>query len=227
MMIKYESKKLFYDKYIYKLGVHNPVAFIFRNKNLSHARKVIDELNSNVDNQKTLQYKTCADALRHIDITVDELHDLKYLLTQFKENTEFMVRCEGRKMGVFSNNDNWLKQLSKKLNCVCDFYEPADDLIDVLLNNKNILVKNPPFAYEYKITLGDKVIDSNFYNWAKLNPNKVRVSPGLLKTIYDKGYVKGKYLYLRDAKILTLAHLFLSGNISRIDTIVLKGDVDK
>ena len=61
----------------------------------------------------------------------------------------------------------------------------------------------------------------------KANADKVRVSPGLLRTIYNKGYTKGRYLYLRDAKVLTLAHLFLSGNITRIDTIVLKDDVDK
>jgi len=120
-----------------------------------------------------------------------------------------------------------VKQIAKKLNCVCDFYEPASDTFDTLINNKNILIKNPPWDHKYKITLGDKTIDSNFYNWAKLNPDKVRVSPGLLKTIYDKGYVKGKYLYLRDEKVLTLAQLFLGGNITRIDTIVIKEDVDK
>ena len=227
-MIKYESKKLFYDTYIYKLGVYNPVAFIFRNKNLSHARKVIDELQFNIDNKENLQYKTCPTALRHIDVHVDDIHDLKYLLTQFQEdNSEYMVRCEGRKMGIFSNDERWLTQISKNLNCVCDFYEPHENTIDILINNKNILIKNPPFSYEYKVTLGDKIIDSNFYNWAKVNADKVRVSPGLLRTIYNKGYTKGKYLYLRDAKILTLAHLFLSGNITRIDTIVLKDDVDK
>ena len=226
-MIKYETTKLFYDRYIYKLGIYNPVAFIFRNKNLSKARKVIDELQFNIDNDEKLQYKTDPSALRHIEVHVDDIHDLKYLLSQFQHNTDYTVRCEGHKMGIFSNNDEWLKQISKRLNCVCDFYEPDEKTIDILVNNKNILIKKPPFKYQYKATLGDKIIDSNFYNWAKANADKVRVSPGLLRTIYNKGYTKGRYLYLRDAKVLTLAHLFLSGNITRIDTIVLKDDVDK
>ena len=227
MMIKYESKKLFYDKYIYKLGVYNPIGFNFRNKNLSKARKAIDELQFNIDNAEKLQYKNDPTSLRHVDVHIDDIHDLKYLLFQFETNSEYTIRCEGRKMGIFSNNEEWLKQIAKKLNCVCDFYEPASDTFDTLINNKNILIKNPPWDHKYKITLGDKTIDSNFYNWAKLNPDKVRVSPGLLKTIYDKGYVKGKYLYLRDEKVLTLAQLFLGGNITRIDTIVIKEDVDK
>ena len=91
-MIKYETKKLFYDKYLYKLGVHNPLGFIFRNKNLSHARSVIDDLQLSQEEDQPIQYKTCADALRHIDITVDELHDLKYLLTQFQEAENFLEK---------------------------------------------------------------------------------------------------------------------------------------
>ena len=224
-MIKYETTKLFYDKYLFKLGIYNPVAFIFRNKNLSHARTIIDDLQ--LHQEEPIQYKTCSDALRHIDLTVDELHDLKYLLTQFQDQTDFMVRCEQNKMGIFSNNDSWLKRVGKKLDCVCDFYEPADSTIDLLLNSKNVLIKNAPFDHKYKVTLGENSIDRNFYNWAKNTPDKVRVSPGLLRTIQENGYVKGKYLYFRDEKVLTLAMLFLSGNIGRIDRIVLKEDVDK
>ena len=226
-MIKYETKKLFYDKYLYKLGVYNPLGFIFRNKNLTNARAVIDELQLHQEEDQPIQYKTCADALRHIDINVDELHDLKYLLTQFQETENFMVRCEQRKVGIFSNDDGWLKRIGKKLDCLCDFYEPAESTANLLLGNKNILIKDTPFAYEFKVTLGSGKIDPNFYNWAKTNPEKVRVSPGLLRVIGQRGYVKGKYLYLRDEKVLTLAMLFLSGNISRLDTIVVKQDIDK
>ena len=226
-MIKYETKKLFYDKYLYKLGVHNPLGFIFRNKNLSHARSVIDDLQLSQEEDQPIQYKTCADALRHIDITVDELHDLKYLLTQFQEAENFMVRCEQRKLGIFSNDDTWLNRVGKKLDYLCDFYEPAESTASLLLENKNVLIKNTPFEYKYKVTLGSGKIDPNFYNWAKTNPEKVRVSPGLLRAIGQRGYVKGKYLYLRDEKVFTLAMLCLSGNIGRVDTIVIKQDVDK
>ena len=139
-MIKYESKKLFYDKYIYKLGVYNPIGFIFRNKNLSKARKAIDELQFNIDNAEKLQYKNDPTSLRHVDVHIDDIHDLKYLLFQFETNSEYTIRCEGRKMGIFSNNEEWLKQIAKKLNCVCDFYEPASETFDTLINNKNILI---------------------------------------------------------------------------------------
>ena len=194
-MIKYETTKLFYDKYLFKLGIYNPVAFIFRNKNLSHARTIIDDLQ--LHQEEPIQYKTCSDALRHIDLTVDELHDLKYLLTQFQDQTDFMVRCEQNKMGIFSNNDSWLKRVGKKLDCVCDFYEPADSTIDLLLNSKNVLIKNAPFDHKYKVTLGENSIDRNFYNWAKNNPDKVRVSPGLLRTIQENGYVRANiYIFV-------------------------------
>jgi hypothetical protein len=223
-MIRHETTKLFYDKYLYKLGVDNPLGFIFRNKNFSHARTVIDDLQFKLEEKETLRYMP---SMRHIDVTQDDLHDLKILLSELESASSFMVRCEQRKVGLFSNDDTWLKHVSKKLHCVSDFYEPADNTADLLLKNKNIIIKNTPFEYEFKVTLGGNSIDYNFYNWAKENGDKIRVSPGLMTRLSQKGYVSGKYLYLRDEKVLTLAMLFLSGNITRVDRIVLKQDVDK
>jgi|TARA_B100000586_G_C20062567_1_gene406940 hypothetical protein len=227
-VIKYETTKLFYDKYLYKLGITNPLGFIFRNKNLSHARSIIDKLHLNQESGEPIRYKLSADSHRTpIDLTVEDVHDLKYLLTEFREEKDFVVRCEQRSVGIFSNNEEWLKRIGKKLDCVCDFYTPEDSTINLLLDNKNILIKNKPFKFKYKVTLGQGSVDRNFYDWAKMNPDKVRVSPGLLKRIHETGYVSGKYLYLRDEKVFTLAMLFLSANISRVDRIVLKQDVDK
>lgn len=223
-MIRHETTKLFYDKYLYKLGVINPVGFIFRNKNFSNARTVIDDLQFQLEENETLRYKP---SMRHIDVSQEDLHDLKILLSEFEGASSFMLRCEQRKVGIFSNDDTWLKHVSKKLNCVSDFYEPADITADILLKNKNIIIKNTSFAYEFKVTLGGNAMDYNFYNWAKDNADKIRVSPGLMTRLSQRGYVSGKYLYLRDEKVLTLAMLFLSGNITRVDRIVIKQDVDK
>jgi len=223
-MIRYETTKLFYDKYLYKLGVDNPLGFIFRNKNFSHARTVIDDLQFKLEEKENLRYNF---NMRHVDVVQEDLHDLKILLSELESTSNNMLRCEQRKIGIFSNDDTWLKHVSKKLNCISDFYEPADNTADLLLKNKNIIIKNTPFAYEFKVTLGGNSIDYNFYNWAKSNADKIRVSPGLMRRLAEKGYVSGKYLYLRDEKVLTLAMLFLSGNISRVDRIVIKQDVDK
>ena len=58
-----------------------------------------------------------------------------------------MVRCEQRKLGIFSNDDTWLNRVGKKLDCPCDFYEPAESTASLLLDNKNVLIKNTPFEY--------------------------------------------------------------------------------
>ena len=228
MIIKFETTKLFYDKYLFKLGVTNPLGFIFRNKNFSHARSIIDKLHQGQGSGEPLRYKLDSHSYRSpIDLAVEDVHDLKYLLTEFQNQQNFMVRCEQRKLGIFSNDEEWLKQIGKKLDCICDFYAPEENTINLLLDNKNILIKNTPFKFKYKVTLGQGTIDTNFYDWARMNTDKVRCSPNLLKRIKEKAYVAGKYLYLRDAKVFTLASLFLSTNISRVDRIVLKQDVDK
>ena len=81
-----------------------------------------------LEEKETLRYTP---SLRHIDVTQDDLHDLKILLSELESASSFMVRCEQRKVGIFSNDDTWLKHVSKKLHCVSDFYEPANNTADL------------------------------------------------------------------------------------------------
>ena len=45
----YETTKLFWGEYLYKLAVRNEMAPIFRGKNLSNARQVLDNLQLNYE----------------------------------------------------------------------------------------------------------------------------------------------------------------------------------
>ena len=45
-MRTYDTTKLFYDQYVYKLVFTNGLSSIFRNKNLTYARKILDRLDS-------------------------------------------------------------------------------------------------------------------------------------------------------------------------------------
>ena len=44
LLKKHETTKLFYNKYLYRLGIRNPLASIFRNKNFAYASTILDQL---------------------------------------------------------------------------------------------------------------------------------------------------------------------------------------
>ena len=54
------------------------------------------------------------------------------------------------------------------------------------------------------------------------NITKVKAGDRLIKDLQQGRDLKGKYLYVKDEKILTIVRLFLHNNIMRIDRLVYK-----
>ena len=44
MLLKKKTTSLFYNKYLYKLRLRNPIGSIFRGMNLGHAKQKLDEM---------------------------------------------------------------------------------------------------------------------------------------------------------------------------------------
>ena len=79
-MIKKKANKLFWDKYLYKLGVYNSGTPIFRNKRLDQARDVIDKLNLQYLAGEPINWSPTRFSQKSIEISQSDLDDLKICL---------------------------------------------------------------------------------------------------------------------------------------------------
>lgn len=217
-MKKYDTVKLFYNEYPYKIVIRNGLVHIFREKNLARAKLILDELQYLYDENKSLVRKHY---LREEHITNATFIEAKNLYIQFQQNVDYKLRVEGHLMQVYSHDYLWLTKLSKRFNTT-EFWEPGVDLS--VFDKNTILVEKPP-KFEYKIHLGDNV-DPGLANWIISNKDKAKAGPVCLREIACGGFCKGLYFYARDEKILQLLNLFI-GNVQRIDKLVYIAKTDK
>lgn len=218
-MIKVDSHKLFYDQYKYKVDFHNALGFVFRNKNFSHARKSIDTAIQQYEAEGAVKWGS---GFRTVNVTSEELSDLQILLSLFvKEKQDFKIRCESYHLGIYTNNYEWVKTITSKLNAVCVVHMPKDNAI----LTPNIII-NDTIDFGYKITLNGTA-DPNLANFCIKHKNKIKIGNRVLSNI-QRGYnLKGMYMYVKDFATITLIRLFLKKDLMRIDKIISSKDLDK
>jgi len=220
---KYETNKLFYNEYLYKLSVENRLASIFRNRNFSFARKVLDELQHNYNEGKPLlrQYYKRAD-----NISEQTFLEAKRLYSFLSKKEDFTLRIEVGSMNIYSNDKDWLVDIATSINSenIISLHSP-NPLYEHDID-KNTILLNHPFPYNYKVTFGNRKSNPGFVNFAKSNPHLIKIGPIASQVLETDGYVQNMYFYARDEKTIQLCHLML-GNIRRIDKLVVKSNLDK
>lgn len=221
---KLETTKLFWDKYLYKLCINNGIGHIFRDKNLSYARGVLDKLQQQYESGNALILES-----HYRQIPVKELSflDARKLYKFLSKTDDYMLRIESSTVCIYSNNKEWLHTLKSAVNKenLLELWEPNPNHLSHLNENTIIVDKNN--GYGYKVTFGPKIADTaGFANWAKSNEKQVRVGPTLMDNLERSGYVSDLYFYARDEKTLRLCELMLA-NIRRIDKLVVKSNLDK
>ena len=215
-----ETTKLSYDVYPYKLVVVNGLAHIFREKNLSNAKELLDDLQQQADSDEPL---TRGSYGFKYPVEQDTFIEAKKLYIEFCKQSDFKLRISNPYMQIYSHDYDWLIMLSTKIKSACELWEPKSGNLSTL--DKNIILVNNPTDYPYKVTLGYSC-DKNLAAWIRNNPNKVKAGNRCLETIERGGYVRGMYFYARDEKILQLLNLFV-GKLSRIDKLVYNTNIDK
>lgn len=216
-MKKYQTNKLFYNKYFFKLCLYNPIGHIFRNRNFRHARKVLDELQA--DYERGIQL-TLSGSLRTKPVRERDFLDARNLYSFLTNIDDYAMRIEYNNLCLYSNNKDELLSLEPILSkdAIHSFHAPTEKA-QKLLEKNVILTEDKDFPYLYKVTLGWTKNAQGFANWAKSNPKQIRIGTTLLNELAENKYVDNMYFYARDDRTLQLVDLMLN-NIRRIEKIV-------
>lgn len=222
----YESKKLHYNKYLYKISIPNQCASFFRTEfqkegTLSYAKKKLDECNRYHSHNKSTIQVPWGSKFRDT-IAVDHYYDAITIYRHLvKKQYDFLIRIEINRLNVYCNERKFLVGLYNKLrNNYVEFHEPDPLNVGFLLENKNTILVDKPPQYEYKITLGKKLGQPALAKWIDNNPHLGKMGDTAKQSCYNNGYVKGYYFYVRDKKTLFLVQMLIGDNIQRIEQLV-------
>lgn len=220
-MNKFETLKLFYNRYNYKISIKNSLGSIFRDKNLTFARDELDKLQYMHEGK---DYPlTILRGLRTINVPFDDFLTAKFLLSEFEKQQDYKLRVENPDLSIYTNNKSWIESLleNRLLNVYGVYYPSPDTTLE-----KNTIIMDHPFPYEYKVGLKDRV-DPTLARWIKNNKDKVKIGPVALRTIEQNGYCRGFYFYVKNDKILQLVNIMINGSIARVDKIISRANIDK
>lgn len=223
-MKTFETKRLFYNQFLNKLVIVNPIAFIFRNFHGGYARRVIDNLQSQYDSyEKELMVRNGS---RLFSVSHETFLELKRLYNHLSSApVEFKLRVESTYLCIYSNEISFLRKIKHAANNPKELWQPKVG-IENRYQPYTIIVNAPP-EYEYKVTLpGCRQVDLGLADWAIANPDKIKASSTVLERLKRGSYVQGYYFYVRDEKILNLVELMLK-RVGRIDKLVYVDDQDK
>ncbi len=156
-----ETKRKFYNKWLYKISVRNSGAGMLRRVPLSSIEKICN-------NPYTSGY-------RHYSVNVFEQQSLikiaELLMSESREN--WAIRIESSTVDIYTNNKDFYNKIGTDLPQVvfCRF-EPDVNKLDILNKNKNIITKKLPHnRYRYKVYLrphelkDDSVSKIDMMNW--------------------------------------------------------------
>jgi hypothetical protein len=215
---RFDTVKLFYDEYPYKLVVRNSLSHIFRDKNLPNAKQEIDKLQDFLVKGQPLTRTTY---LRSETVELQTFLEAQKLYIEFNQFTDYKLRIENPLMQIYSHNYEWLVNITRRVKNCIELWEPNSKV----QLEPNVILTDKPSIFEYKVTLGLEV-DPGLATWITANPDKAKAGATCLKEIANKGYTRDFYIYIRDEKILQLLNLFVS-NIARVDKLVYIAKTDK
>lgn len=228
----YETKKLHYGKYLYKLELFNRLNTIFRSElqkdgKLGYARKQLDTATECYrKNKPIIQTKFRSEH----EVPYEDYLDAKSVYSFLKNMTEYKVRVDPyRSLCIYTNDRSSLLKIANSMRTSArGLWEPNPLATEYLLSTPNIIVTDSPNDFKYKITLGRKQSSTTeLADWLINNRDKSKVGPIALDEFSKNGYVDGLYFYIRDKKVLMLVQMMVGSSIRRIDKLVYKGNLDK
>lgn len=227
----FESNKLHYGKYLYKLSINNKLASIFRTEfqkdgGLNYARRKLDECNLIYKQaRKENDYAFCIPSPWRFNDTfhVEDYYDAIKIYKTLKKSNDYKIRVESQQLFLYSNDKAFLKKLINICDGCGNFWEPPVDSIEKMLQDKNVIISEKPVEYKYKITFGKREGSPALVSWIDANPKLAKISPTVRALCLMKSpHVKGSYFYIKDDRTLFIIEMIIGDNIQRIDKFVYR-----
>ena len=227
----FESAKLFYSEYLYKLVFRNELNIIFRNElqkkeKLSYARSQLDALTEQYRNNNPLYKKAWR---TDVSVDINDYFDAMAVYNTLKKTDEYKIRIDPySSVTLFSNNKDFLLELGNKLKTdSAEFHQPNPDYIDILKSNAKIQIVDVLPKLPIKVWFNSNRINTDFANWLHVNNDKCKIGTVALESLENFGYLNGLYIYLRDEKVLNLVTLLAGSSIRSVEKLIYRGDIDK
>jgi len=210
---RFNTTKLFYGKYPYKIHWQTHFSNYFRGNDLTFIREVLDLYHQKYREEKVITFTKWR---KTIHLHPNDLYKAQKAYQELSKNNNYKLRVENIGVAIYSTDKDWLKNLGRILEA-SEWWEPESTL------EPNILVMGEKMrGWEYRITLGNSV-PSEFFTWAIENQNKLKIGNKLRSLIKNnKNYLSGMYFYVRNEKMLSLVSLVLGRGIQRVDKIVIE-----
>ena len=204
-MLYKTTRKLFRDKYKYKIVIICAGANWFRSNNLDDALNRLKE----VDLEK-FTYR--ANPIKNKD-DLDFAFKLHNTLTICDEAD---VRVESPWISIYSNNKKDIDRLAKlDPNKVKYISVPA---ANTGLDKDTIVM--PKMNYDYRVTLGKTIQEhSAFIDWANTN-KKCRLTKSCISALQRPRSWGGQHFYITGDNNLLLAKMHLGSSIAKVERIV-------
>lgn len=226
----FETKKLHYNKYLYKIDIGNALAAWFRTEvqkgNLEYLKTRLDECQLLHNNGETLYrwaFRT------QVPIDNQDFLDAKIIYNKLLPAEDYKIRIDSwHSLIIYSNDKELLVDIGNNIkNKHVTFWEPKKENIDILKNTKSIILVDHEPEFKYKVMFNYKRIDPNFGNWLeKNNNNLIKVGKKTLRNV-KSGYAFNNYIYVKTEKILSLLDIMTPNNIRSIEELVCKHNIDK
>ena len=197
------TKKLFLDKYSYKVVIISVFASVFRGNDLEHTAKKLSHY------EKT---RTVPHWVRHY-VPTDRIlaSDILQLLTSM---TDYAIRVESPILSIYTNKLEDVKKITDELVNYVKYVSMSENTLE----KGTIYLKKIDF--DYKVTLGSiRSPQDSLVKWCD-NNSKIRM-PKTCKEQLELGWgCKQRYFYVKDDRSLIMVKMFLGSNIQRIDRVV-------
>jgi|TARA_B110000211_G_scaffold230242_1_gene289441 hypothetical protein len=218
----FDTKKLFYKTYLYKLDLNNCLNFMFRTglqkgTNLEYARGELDEL--------ARKYRAGEPLVRTVfrsvhEVSIDDYLDAKDLYLILKNETNYKVRIENRaSISIYTNNKELLDKIVMRLRqSAVGLWGPRKGTKNIL-TPEVILVNTEP-EFPIRVMLKDVRISPDFATWLRANRDKARIGDTALHCIDKHMHMTNFYFHVRDEKVMSIAYMLIGHAIRDIYNLV-------
>jgi len=220
-----DTKKKFFNNYLYKVVIDVPAGRLMLNKSNDPMHYQIEELRQLIQNKTVYStswsaYSKQRQLHRLNRANADQLEYFKNIIEVYRDTVK--SRVEEPKLSLYSADEATLLLIAKKYkDDIIEVHRPLNNAAAEILNKGEIIVKRK-IEYQYKVVFKesgtfDADVREQVYNYLKNLGDTVKLTKSCeinLKT--RKYWFTQTYFYTNNPDILTFLNIIAPGYISGI-----------